>query len=141
MEKATPIDLFDELSWHRWLVGDCPEIVKVAILSPQVAKIIGAQTTHVLAARHCMLKIRLKHKMEAQEAMRIMDAAMDGAIVWNPMRPGAFQFHHRDQVADQRYKLVLKVVSGRPEVWLSTFFHSDEKTFKAAIRRGNLLKE
>lgn len=79
--------------------------------------------------------------MDAGHAMRLMDAAEHGSIVWLPDQPQSFQFHYFAESTGRRYKLILKVVSGRPEVWLSTFLFSDERTFRAAKKKGKLLKE
>ncbi len=140
-EIATSLDLSNSLDWHRWLNGDCPEVVTIVKLLPDVASAIGAGSAHVLAERRCLQKIRYKHRMEAGEAMRMMDAAAFGVIVWFERQPPAFQFHYKDPTSERRYKLVLKVIRGRPEVWVSTFLHSDERTFNSAIRKGKLVKE
>ena len=140
-ENATSLDLSNGLDWHRWLNGDCPEVVTVALLMPDVMSIIGAKSPNVLAARRCLQKIRHKHGIGAGEAMSIMDAVAMGSIIWFNSQPTSFQFHYKKLETGRRYKLILKVVPFRPEVWLSTFFPSDENTFKSARRKGKLLKE
>lgn len=130
-----------DFDWHRWLNGDCPPFVQIGTLSYDCMNLIGAKSSAVWAGYPYFQKVRFKHRIEPQEAPFISEAIERGAIFRMPNQPQAVQFHVKTQTTERRYKLVLKVTDSGEQVWLRTFFRTDETTYLRARKRGIILKE
>ncbi len=118
------------------LDGRAGDRAVIAFLPGDLGGHIQALSTDVLIGRDYAVKLLRKHRL-GYEHFAVIQPAIDRGICIKSEKSGHIEFLYADQkIFGSRFLLVLKVAASGQEVWLMTFFRTNDGQIKSKLKRA-----
>ena len=118
--------LTDE-QWYLLAIGAFDRPVRAFRLDPVLSVRLGVSTVAVHLHPAYVQKIRFKHRVDPSLLCSIPWLASHGDAYLDP-KPNYIQVF--GMIDGKRYRLVLKGMAGKNEIWISTFHRSSERDYR-----------
>jgi hypothetical protein len=120
----------------RFLDGRAGDQTVIAFLPGDLGARIPTLATDVLIKCEYANKLRMKHHL-LYEHFSIIQPTIDKGVCIRSEKSGQLEFLYADQkIFGSRFLLVLKAANGGREVWLVTFFRTNDAQIKSKLRRA-----
>ncbi|WP_247996641.1 hypothetical protein [Brucella tritici] len=119
--------------WHKLANGWYADPVSVLRISPNLSVRLGVATTLVFVRPEYVQKIRFKHSIEPRHFEHLPTMVSSGTAYLDHRTKNTIQIIY---VGNERtFRLVLKGIPDKNEIWISTFHTIGPKELKRRLKR------
>jgi hypothetical protein len=125
--------------WFQFVAGGNPHRVTVGKLSPDLCRIIGADSPFVRLRHDYALKLHRKHRFPIEE-LPLLPMAIDlGRVISDQPRRLTFYFLER-VLSNRWYQATIKSTQDGTEMWVLTFHPTEYSEVTRMCRRCPILR-
>jgi len=127
----------NEDEWHLLAIGAFDRPTRICALSPELSVLIGVSTVSIWISPDYVKKIRFKHRT-AEMAFSHIPTILKYGEAYTDREPNCIQFF--SQIDNRLYRLVLKGVQLKNEIWVSTFHPVHASDYRRRTKRSRRIK-